>query len=106
MGPGLLRPENNADFLRQCLLHFPEVNFADQATGRIYLRFASGAPVWSDSDALARAIADPEAYAGLMAASPSALSRALASTGGPVFLGEVSAGERWVTVGAWGASRA
>ena len=39
----LLRPEHNADFLKQCVDQFPEVNFADQATGRVYLRFESAA---------------------------------------------------------------
>jgi hypothetical protein len=102
---GLLRPERNADFLRQCLLHFPEVNFADQATGRIYLRFASAAPVWADPEALARAIADPETRAGLMAASPSALDRAATSATGPLYLGDEPSAERWVTLGAWGTSR-
>jgi hypothetical protein len=101
----LLRPEHNADFLRQCLLHFPVVNFAERATGRIYLRFESAEPVWADRDALARAVADPETHAGLMAASPSALDRAPTPTSEPLYLGEGSPPERWVTLGAWGSSR-
>ena len=38
----LLAPENNTGFLRQCVDRFREINFADQNTGRIYLRIASG----------------------------------------------------------------
>ncbi len=101
----LLQPEHNADFLRQCLEHFPEVNFADQATGRIYLRFASAEPVWADHDALAVAVADAETHAGLLAVAPSALDRATTSAGEPLYLGEASGTERWITLGAWGSAR-
>jgi hypothetical protein len=100
----LLRPEHNAGFLRQCLEYFPEVNFADQSTGRIYLTFASAAPVWCDRDALEAAVASTETRAGLVAAAPSALDRIAASTDGPRYLSAESGDQRWATVGAWGSS--
>ena len=100
----LLRPEHNAGFLRQCLEYFPVVNFADQSTGRVYLEFASGAPVWCDRDALDVAIASAETRAGLVAAAPSALHRIAPSTDGPRYLGSGSGDQRWATVGAWGSS--
>jgi hypothetical protein len=100
----LLRPEHNAGFLRQCLEYFPEVNFADQSTGRVYLTFASAAPVWCDRGALEAAVASTETRAGLVAAAPSALDRIAAAAGGPRFLSAESGDQRWATVGAWGPS--
>jgi len=100
----LLRPEHNAGFLRQCLEYFPEVNFADQSTGRIYLEFASAAPAWCDRDALDAAIANTETRAGLTAAAPSALYGMTPSTDGPRYLGAGSGNQRRATVGAWGSS--
>ena len=40
--PALLAPEHNLGFLRRCIQVFHEVNFADQKSGRIYLRIATG----------------------------------------------------------------
>ena len=40
--PALLAPEHNLGFLRRCIQVFQEVNFADQKSGRIYLRIRSG----------------------------------------------------------------
>jgi len=42
--PLQLAPEHNAAFLRECVKRFPEVNFADAATGRIYVRISGGVP--------------------------------------------------------------
>ena len=100
----LLRPENNAGFLRQCVDRFREVNFADPATGRIYLRIVSGAPVWSDREALGLAIANAETHAGILAAVPAATDRGVPSTDRLEYLGERTDGERFHTVGAWGSS--
>ena len=38
----LLAPEHNLGFLRRCIQVFKEINFADQRSGRIYLRIRSG----------------------------------------------------------------
>ena len=46
--PELLAPEYNLRFLKRCLQVFREVNFADQQTGRIYLRVQRGVPVAVD----------------------------------------------------------
>ncbi len=82
----LLAPEKNADFLRQCVGQFRETNFADQSTGRIYLRVVDGSPVWVDREAFERAIAVADTRAGLMAAAPAAFADALPSPDGPTFL--------------------
>jgi hypothetical protein len=100
----LLRPEHNAGFLRQCLEYFPEVKFADQSTGRIYLEFASAARAWCDRDALEAAIANTETRAGLVAAVPSALDGIDPSTEGPPLPRCRIRRPRWATVGAWGSS--
>ncbi len=100
--PSLLRPEHNAGFLIQCLEHFPVVNFADWATGRVYLRFASAVPVWCDRALLDAAIANEETRAGLAAAAPSALDPAVPPADGPVHLDLGTGPERMVTLGAWG----
>ena len=50
--PAVLAPEKNSGFLKQCVELFHEVNFADQATGRVYLRIVASTPVWVDADAL------------------------------------------------------
>jgi hypothetical protein len=98
----LLRPESNAGFLVQCVRRFAEVNFADRATGRIYLSLASGAPVWSDREALEAAVADAQTRAGLLAAVPGALDDALPAAPRPRYVGAKQNGERCGTLGAWG----
>ncbi len=97
-----LRPEHNAGFLRQCIDRFREVNFADQASGRVYLSVVSGTPVRCDRDALELAIADTETRAGILAAVPTALDRALPSADRPRYLRERTGGERFETLGEWG----
>ncbi len=101
----ILRPENNAGFLRQCLERFRAVNFADQTTGRIYLQIASGAPAWSDREALDIAIANTETRAAIQATMPTVLEDALPPADGPRYLGDGTRDERYDTVGAWGPSR-
>ena len=100
----LLRPEHNTGFLKQCLDYFPEVWFAEQATGRVYLEMAAAQPVFADREALATAVANPETRAALEAVVPSALDRTL-PCGGPRYLREQSAAAGLVTLGAWGSSR-
>jgi hypothetical protein len=68
--PRLLAPENNLGLLRKCIEEFREVVFADQASGRIYLRMVRGAPVQVDRGALQLALADPDARASLQAIAP------------------------------------
>jgi hypothetical protein len=69
----LLAPEHNTRFLRRCIDSFRQVNFADQATGRIYLRIEAGTPVWMDGLLLQSAIEDPDTLCGLRAVAPGAL---------------------------------
>jgi hypothetical protein len=66
-GPGEVYPdqqtmaaENNTQFLVQCGRRLPTVNLADRDTGRIYARLKSGQLVWTDPEALGKAITDTE----------------------------------------------
>jgi len=101
----LLRPERNAGFLKQCLEHFPQVTFAEQATGRVYLATAAGVPVWADCAALDAAVADPETRAGLLAVMPSLLDRPVPGDDAPRYLADEASTAALVTLGAWGPSR-
>ena len=69
----LLAPQHNTRFLERCIDSFRHVNFADQATGRIYLRIEAGTPVWMDASLLQSAISDPDTLCGLTAVAPDAL---------------------------------
>ena len=71
--PQLLRPEHNVGFLKRCVEGFRHVNFAAQASGRIYLSIESGVAVWIDPEALQAAIADVDTRAGLTAVAPTAI---------------------------------
>jgi hypothetical protein len=98
----LLQPEKNAAFLAACIGRFREVDFADQATGRIYLRLVAGRPAWLDREALDRAIANPDVGAGLRAAVPAAFDRPVPAADRPAYLDETAAPGRIHTLGAWG----
>ncbi len=100
----MLAPERNAAFLVQCVTRLRVVNFADQVTGRIYLRLLSGAPAWADREALAIATANPDTRAGLMAVAPSVFAQELPAAGGPRYLQAQAGIERTKTLGAWGSS--
>ena len=56
------------------------MNFADRATGRVYARTESGRLAWIDPEALARAIADADTRAGILAVVPDALGDSRAAT--------------------------
>jgi hypothetical protein len=70
----LLAPEKNAVFLKRCVAGFRWVNFAEQASGRIYLRIERGRPTSLDSEAFGIAARLPDAMAGILAVCPDALS--------------------------------
>ncbi len=100
--PGLLAPASNTAFLRQCIDRFREINFADQDTGRIYLRIVSGRPVWVDREALEEAAANPDTRAGVLATAPAAFDLAMPRLDRPVYLNEVASAGPAHTLGRWG----
>lgn len=64
---------NNTGFLLQCARRLPTLNFASRDSGRIYASLEAGTLVWTDPEALAAALEDPEIRTGLLAVAPNAL---------------------------------
>lgn len=100
----LLAPERNTGFLRQCVERFRGINFADQATGRIYLSIESAKPVWADPEALAQAASDPDTHAGLSNTVPATFDHALPRPDRPRHLSDAMGGRQFHTLGRWGTS--
>jgi len=99
---GMLSAEHNLSFLRRCVEGFRHVNFADQASGRVYLRIESGVPVLVDPAALEAAIRDLDTLAGVRAIAPRALSGAVAAAERPQDLRAVGYDASRLTLGVWG----
>ena len=98
----LLDPSHNTAFLRRCIGGFREVNFADQASGRVYLRIESGVPVWMDANPLQSAISDPDTLSGLKAVAPGAVRGEVAQTRLPKYLNAEEGAGSAPTLGSWG----
>lgn len=86
--PTLLAAERNLGFLQRCIRAFREVNFADQKTGRIYLRIRGGERVQIDTTFPQ----DPVLQRVVAAGHPVAIDQ-------PLFL------EDTATLGEWGHSQ-
>jgi hypothetical protein len=97
----LLEPEHNTNFLRRCIDEFREINFADQTSGRIYLRIESGVPVWLDRTLLQTAISDRDTLSGLSVVAPGALRGEIPGTAEPQYLCGEDGGPA-PTLGSWG----
>jgi hypothetical protein len=96
-----LAPEHNTGFLQRCVERFREVNFAEQASGRIYLYMQAGKAVAMDREGLDRAAADADTRAGVCAVAPGAMEdRALTQRSGK--LSEANGGALAPTLGQWG----
>ena len=65
-----LAPANNLDFLRECARSLPAINFVERDSGIVYARMEGGRITWTAPDALARALADEDTRAGLIALAP------------------------------------
>jgi hypothetical protein len=100
--PESLAAEHNTAFLRQCIERFRSVNFADQATGRIYLRVESARPAWVDPEPLAQVLSDADARAALSATLPAAVERAIAHSDRPRNVAHPEDGRPIHTLGRWG----
>jgi hypothetical protein len=99
--PALLKPENNLGFLQQCIARFRDINFADQDTGRVYLRILSGRAVWTDPEWLERAMLCADTRAALSIITAAGLSQSN-SDARPNYLQEAGAAEKIPTLGRWG----
>ena len=99
----LLAPEHNVVFLKRCIEWFREVNFASQASGRIYVRLGAGVPLLVDRAELQQAVADPAVRAALRAVAPGVFEAAVPAADRPLYLGSVVQGP--ATLGQWGTAR-
>jgi hypothetical protein len=96
-----LAPELNTGFLQRCIERFHQVNFAEQATGRIYLSIEAGKAVAMDREVLDRAVANADIRAAVHAAAPAALEDcSLSQRSGNLW--EAGGGARAPTLGQWG----
>jgi hypothetical protein len=100
----LLDASYNTGFLRRCIDGFREVNFADQASGRVYLRIESGTPESIDKSGFESAISDPDTFTGIGAVAPGALRGEVVDSGAPRYLRGAD-GAQSATLGQWGAKR-
>ncbi|HTL74758.1 MAG TPA: hypothetical protein VL654_00455 [Casimicrobiaceae bacterium] len=100
--PRVLAPAANTAFLHDCLERFEQVNFAEQASGRVYLHVAHGAAVWADRDALARALRDDDTREALAHVLPAALREPLPAPARATFVAGMTDGEPIATLGEWG----
>jgi hypothetical protein len=104
----LLAAERNTGFLRRCVEAFRMVNFADQASGRIYLTMESGIPVLKDPAPFQAAVLDADTLAGVRAVAPRALDGDVGTVDRPRYLdryrgGAAQDGSGGVpTLGVWG----
>ena len=100
----LLAPEHNLAFLERCSHDFREVNFADRASGRIYLRIVAGRPAYVDQEALRAAFKDRVTRTTILTVVPRLLEEAGPVSGSAQFLPGSGDARLASTLGAWGKS--
>ncbi len=93
-----LSPQRNVDFLKRCARWIPVINFADYETGQVFARLQRGEWQWRDEPRFDKALDDPEANAGLLAAGQNVYG----STFGTEQKHADVATEKMHTLGAWG----
>jgi len=98
----LLAPEHNLGFLRKCVEEFREVIFADQSSGRVYLRIVSRMPVGIDREALEIAAKDPDVRVSLEVIAPGVLDQSRTGDRFLQYLNEPPNSEGFPTIGQWG----
>jgi hypothetical protein len=98
----LLAPEKNASFLKRCITTFNRVNFAEQASGRIYLRIERGQPTSKDSAVLDRAVQSPDTLAAIRAVGSDALTGSVPEAPRAAYLTAKDGQGSPPTLGQWG----
>jgi hypothetical protein len=97
----LLAPEKNVKFLKRCVASFRWVNFAEQASGRVYLRVERGRPTALDREAFDIAARLPDTLAGIRAICPEALDGHVPGAAQAQYLAHDS-GKPLPNLGQWG----
>jgi hypothetical protein len=98
----LLAPEKNVKFLKRCVASFRWVNFADQASGRVYLRIERGRPVVKDRETFDIAARTPDTLAGIQAICPDALHATVPETQNAQYLRAQDGIGSAPSLGQWG----
>lgn len=99
-----LEPRYNLGFLKQCIGGFREVIFAEQASGRIYLRMLAGRPTLMDRELFDRMVRDPDVRVSFEALVPDALNGTVDTCQEAQYLGNSPSRASSPTIGAWGDS--
>ena len=99
-----LEPRYNLGFLKQCIGGFREVIFAEQASGRIYLRMLAGRPVLMDRELFDRMIRDPDVHVSFEVLVPGALNGTVDTCQEAQYLCDAPSRASSPTIGAWGDS--
>jgi hypothetical protein len=98
---GAMAPEQNTEFLKECVRRIPSIELADHETGIVYARLQSGELSWTDPVALTEAIGNPETRAGFLALAPNAMGHASKAQAEPRSLDR----SRSRTLGEWGGAQ-
>jgi hypothetical protein len=96
----LLTVEKNLLFLKRCIQSFHRVNFADQASGQVYLRIERGKATLKHTQALQAAIQNSQALAALAVVAPDALYGSVTAASSIEYLHAKHG--RAPTLGQWG----
>jgi hypothetical protein len=99
--PGLLAAEKNVEFLRRCVKGFRRVNFADQTSGKIYLKIEAGIPLSVDAAGLQAALANANTLAGVRSVAPGAIAGQVRAAQQEEYLRRAGA-SALQTLGQWG----
>jgi len=100
--PALLAAEKNLDFLRRCVKNFHWVNFAEQASGQVYLRIERGRPVQKERAVFDKAMDSPDALAAIRAVAPEAFNGNVPHVPRATFLKTKDGPGLPPTLGQWG----
>jgi hypothetical protein len=100
--PAALAPGQNTGFLRRCIEGFRRINFAEQASGRVYLCIENGVPVSKDAAVLRAAATDPDTLAGIRLAAPDTTRGAVPDLKSAVYLRGEGGSATLPTLGQWG----
>jgi hypothetical protein len=98
----LLTPSKNVDFLKRCIRSFHWVNFAEQTSGRVYLRIERGQPTLKDRPVFEAAILSPDTLAAIRAVAPDALDGNVPEAPQAAYLAANDGQAPPLTLGDWG----
>jgi hypothetical protein len=90
------------DFLKRCVKSFHWVNFAEQVSGKVYLRIERGQPVQKERAAFEKAIQSPDTLAAIRAVAPAALTGNVPAAPQAEYLNSKNGPGRPPTLGLWG----